>query len=178
MGADINFYVGIRTRSFSDTLGPHGIDNRNLKGKELLYLYKTNNLKLLLSFFKHTNYITYRSFSEEKSPHMLDNFITCSSFFKRTKDCKVIKFGVRSDHAAIKIQFRLTAMKFSNDLDDITIIYWKKIQTENAEKAIFNDKLEELASLERDYTTFNANIIQAGLETATQKKTENRVCSE
>ena len=105
---------------------------------------------------------------------MLDNFITCSSFFKRTKDCKVIKFGVHSDHAAIKVKFRLTAMKFSNDLDDITIIDWKKIQTENAEKAIFNDKLEELTSLERDYTTFNANILQAGLETATRKKTENK----
>ena len=38
-------------------------------------------------------------------------------------------------------------MKFSKDLDDITIIDWKKIQTEKAEKAIFNDKLEELASL-------------------------------
>ena len=95
-------------------------------------------------------------------------------FFKRTKDCKVIKFGVCSDHAAIKVQFRLTAMKLSNDLDDITIIDWKKIQTEKAEKDIFNDKLEELASLERDYTTFNSNILQSGLETATRKKTENR----
>ena len=95
-------------------------------------------------------------------------------FFKRTKDCNVIKFGVRSDHAAIKVQFRLTAMKISNDLDDITIIDWKKIQTENGEKAIFNNKLEELTSLEIDYTTFNANILKSGLETATRKKTENR----
>ena len=45
---------------------------------------------------------------------------------------------------------------------------------EKVEKAIFNDKLEELASLEVGYTTFNANILQAGLETATRKKTENR----
>ena len=52
MGADVNCNVGIRTRSFGDVLGPHGINNRNLKGKELLYLYKTNNLKLLLSFFQ------------------------------------------------------------------------------------------------------------------------------
>ena len=65
-------------------------------------------------------------------------------------------------------------MKFSNDLDDIIIIDWKKIQTENAEKAIFNNKLEELISLERDYTTFNADILKAGLQTATRKKTENK----
>ena len=34
--------------------------------------------------------------------------------------------------------------------------------------------MEEIISLERDYTTFNADIIKAELETATRKKTENR----
>ena len=53
MGADINCNVGVTSKLFSDTLGPHGIDNRNIKGRELLYLYKTNNLKNLLSYFKH-----------------------------------------------------------------------------------------------------------------------------
>ena len=62
MGAHINCNVGITSNRFSNTLGPHGIGNRNNKGWELIYLYKTNNLKLLLSYFKHHNYITYRSF--------------------------------------------------------------------------------------------------------------------
>ena len=62
MGADINFNVGAMSKRFSDTLVPHGIDNRNIKGRELLYLYKTNNLKIILSYFKHNNDITYRSF--------------------------------------------------------------------------------------------------------------------
>ena len=65
-------------------------------------------------------------------------------------------------------------MKFCNDLDDITIIDWKKIQTENAEKDIFMNKLEELISLEIYYTTFNADTLKAGLETAMRKKTENK----
>ena len=55
MGADINYNVGVTSKRFSDTLGPHGIDNRNIKGRYLLYLYKTNNLEILLSYFKHTN---------------------------------------------------------------------------------------------------------------------------
>ena len=63
MGADVNFNVGIIFKRLKDILGQHGLDNRNLKGRELLYLYKSNNFKILLSFFAHTNYITYRSFN-------------------------------------------------------------------------------------------------------------------
>ena len=86
MVADINCNVGITSKRFSNTLGPQGINNRNIKGRELLYLYKTNNLKNLLSYFKHNNYITYRSFNDKKSAHMLDNFICCDQLFKRISD--------------------------------------------------------------------------------------------
>ena len=55
MGADINCNVGVMSKRFSDTVVPHGKDNRNIKGRGLLYLYKTNNLNILLSFFKHNN---------------------------------------------------------------------------------------------------------------------------
>ena len=82
MGADVNFNVGIISKRFKDILGPHGLDNRSLKGRDLLYLYKSNNFKILLSFFAHTNYITYRSFNESKTPHTLDNFISCGDFSK------------------------------------------------------------------------------------------------
>ena len=34
MGADINYNVGFMSKLFSDTLGPHGIDNRNIKGRD------------------------------------------------------------------------------------------------------------------------------------------------
>ena len=94
MGADANFNVSKTSKRFKDILGPLGLDNRNLKGRELLYLYKSNNFKILLSFFAHTNYITYRSFNELKTPHMLDNFISCGKFFKRISDCKVNRLGV------------------------------------------------------------------------------------
>ena len=70
----------------------------------------------------HSNYVSYRSFNDAKTPHMLDNFISCSRLFKRISDCKVTKLGVRSDHVAIMTQFRLTAIKFNNVRDDTTII--------------------------------------------------------
>ena len=47
MGADINCNVGVTSKRFSDTLGPHGIDNRIIIGRELIYLYKNNNLKII-----------------------------------------------------------------------------------------------------------------------------------
>ena len=126
LGADVNYNVGIRSLRFWDILGPHGIDNRNLKGQELLYLYKSNDFKILLSFFKHTNYVSYRSFNDAKTPHMLNNFVSCRRFFKRISDCKVTNLGVRSGHAAIMTRFRLTAIKFNNERNNITIIEWKK----------------------------------------------------
>ena len=65
MGADVNCNIGITSKRFCHTLGPHGINNRNVKGRELSYLYKTNNLKNLLSCFRHNNYVTYRSFNDK-----------------------------------------------------------------------------------------------------------------
>ena len=60
MGADVNCNVGIRSKRFNDILGLHWLDNRDLKRRNILYLYKSNSIKILLSFFVHTNYITYR----------------------------------------------------------------------------------------------------------------------
>ena len=178
MGEDVNCNVGKISKRFKDILGPHGLYNRNLKGRQILYLYKSNNFKILLSFFAHTNYITYRSFNDSKTPHMLDNFIICGKFFKRIRDCKVNRLGVRCDHAAIMTQFRLTAIKFNNNRDDLMILNWQKIQTEKTENSIFNTKLFDLTFLTETsdlrYTEFNDNILSAVQDIATKQKSENR----
>ena len=67
-------------KKISDTLGLHGIDNINIKRRELIYLYKTNNLKILLSYFKHNDYITYRSFTDKNSAHMLENLVAVINY--------------------------------------------------------------------------------------------------
>ena len=129
MGADINRNVGVTSKVSSDTLGPHGIDNRNIKGRELLYLYKINNLKILLSYFKHNNYITYRLFHDKNSAHMLYNFVCYDQRFKSISDCKITKIGVRSDHTAIITKFILTSIKFKNEQQEYTVIDWENIRT-------------------------------------------------
>ena len=70
MGADVNCNVGTRSPRFCDILGPHGLNNRNTKGRKLLYLYKTNNLKVLYL----TSRITIISHIEHSA---LRNLHTC-----------------------------------------------------------------------------------------------------
>ena len=86
LGADVNSNVGIQSTMFQDVIGPNGLSNRNLKGKDLLYLLKSNQCKILLSYYTHNNYITYRTFRESKYQHMLDNFICSDKFLKRVTD--------------------------------------------------------------------------------------------
>lgn len=171
IGADVNCNAGTRTPRFSDVLGPHGINNRNYKGRALLYLYKTNNLKILLTYFKHNNYTTYRSFSAAKSVHMLDNFISCPRLFRRVSDCKVNTVGVCSDHAAIQVKFRLTAIKFNTTQNDKEIIDWQKIQMGDDTNKEFNKRLFNYNQV--SYTEFNSNILLAAKAMATRKKSDN-----
>ena len=81
-GQDINAKVSISSPMFNDVLGPNGIRNRNAKGKDLLFLIKNRKLELLLSYFTHKWYTTWKSFAIGNSPHMLDNFICSEIFFK------------------------------------------------------------------------------------------------
>ena len=111
---------------------------------------------------------------------MLDKFISCPGFFKRISDCKVTNLGMRSDHAAIKVKFRLTAIKFNNEQDNIEIIDWKRIKTNHDAKDEFNNKLFYYDKLSSEYhsaasyTKFNANILLAAQETAMSKKNDNK----
>ena len=83
---------------FSDVGGPNGIKNLNMKQKYVLYLLKTNNFKIVLSYFTHTNYVTYQSFNSSKTPHMYNNHISCSKYFCRIQDCNLTKYGAKSSY--------------------------------------------------------------------------------
>ena len=137
----MNCNVGTWSTMFRDVVSPHGLSNRNLKGKDLLYLLKSNQFKILLSYYTHNNYVTYRNFSASNSPHMLDNFICCNKFFKRVTDCKVVTTGARSDHSPIQEKFKLTAIKLNIPKEDTIVIDWKTIWTNKDYGRLFNDKL-------------------------------------
>ena len=66
-------------------------------------------------------------FAFGNSPHMLDNFICSESLFKRVRDCKVSNMGVRSDHSAVMVCFKITVIKFKAKEKINKMIDWKKI---------------------------------------------------
>ena len=56
---------------------------------------------------------------------MLDNLIFSRYFFQRVSDCKLLDFGVRSDHSAIQVTFKVTPIKLKvNDRIQTSIYYW------------------------------------------------------
>ena len=75
VGQDINSNIGVRSKMFRDVIKPNVINNRNAKGKDPLFLLNSNKFRLLLTYFRHDNYTTWRSFNSTRSPHVIDNFI-------------------------------------------------------------------------------------------------------
>ena len=70
-GNDVNANLGIRNNMNRKTLGPWGIDNRNMKGRRLLGFFSQHRLKVTNRFYKKPSFVTWRSFGSLKSPHML-----------------------------------------------------------------------------------------------------------
>ena len=80
-GQYINANTGVRSNMFSDVIGIHKLDNLNAKVKYLLFLLKSINFRVLLTYFKNRNYTTWLSFNSTRYPHKLENFICSQSFF-------------------------------------------------------------------------------------------------
>ena len=57
-GQDVNCNIEVRSKMFSNVIGPNGINNRNAKVKYFLFLLHSIKFRLLLTYFKHDNYTT------------------------------------------------------------------------------------------------------------------------
>ena len=124
----MNENLGVRKQIYKKGIGIYGLDNRNMKGRNLLGVLRENKPRVVNSFFFKRIYTTYRSKFKGKSPHMLD-VITCStSLFKFVSDCGVIPDGVRSDHSAVRMVLLNRSIKFKSDFVEHPVIDWKGIQ--------------------------------------------------
>ena len=85
-GQDVNCNISIWSKMFQDVIGLCGTNNRNAIGKDLLFLLNSIKFRVLLTYYRHKNYTTRRSFKSTRSPHMLDNFICARQLFRRVKD--------------------------------------------------------------------------------------------
>ena len=64
------------------------------------------------SCFKKTSFVTWRSFRNMRSPHMLDFISVSENFFKYVRSCGVSKKRMRSDHSAVRIDFMNRSIKY------------------------------------------------------------------
>ena len=51
-GQDVNCNIGIRSKMFRDVIGSYGINNRNAKGKDPLFLLKSIKFRVLLIYYR------------------------------------------------------------------------------------------------------------------------------
>ena len=151
---DVNCNIAIRSKMFRDVIGPYVINNRNSKGKDLLFLLDSIKFRALLTYYRHENYTTWRSFNSNRSPHMLDNFICYRSFFRRVKDCKVVNIGMCSNHTAILTSFKLTAIKFKVNEKIAAHIDWKLIGYHKMTNKLSNNRLSKSIDGRTTYSNY------------------------
>ena len=143
-GQDINLDMGTQSEMLSDVLGPNGIDNRNSKGNDFLFLLRYNKFRLLLTYFNHDNSVTWQSFNANKNPHMLDDFICAESLFCRVRNCIEIDKVTHSYHSAVQVKFWKNDIEFKVKGNAKVKFYWTTIG-ENLEKnELFNFNLFQI----------------------------------
>ena len=104
-GHNVNAKLGIRSKMYGKTLGPWGINNRNMKGRRLLGFSSNNQFKIANSSYKKSSYVTWRSFNKTRSLHMFDVISVSKNFYKSVRNCGISKTGMKSDHSAVQIEF-------------------------------------------------------------------------
>ena len=173
-GQDVNANISIQSRTLNDAIGTHGLDNRNAKGKDLLFLLKSIKCRVLLIYFKHRNCTTWRSFNSTRYPHMLDNFICSRPFFCWVKDWKLVNIGMRSNHTAILTTFIFTSIKFKMTENIWAKTNRKLIGYHNMNNELFNNRLSMSITDSTTYSNYNKYILEADINNATKNNHKNK----
>ena len=117
IGSDCNASLGIRKQNtynlYTDSIGQHGLDNRNHSGEWLLTFLQQNNLSAITTFFKKPmhRYITWIN-PATKNIYQIDHFITLKSqlnFFTDAANCG--EQLCQSDHSPIFCKTNIRQVK-------------------------------------------------------------------
>ena len=124
----MNTNLGVMLKMNRRAIVPHGINNRNKKGRRLLGLLSANNLKIVNTFYQKGSYTTWTSFHKTRSCHMLDVMTSYLLFFKCIIDCCVTQKGVSNYHSAVQVVFLNRTIEFKSDYVERPVIDWNKIR--------------------------------------------------
>ena len=107
---DMNANIGINNnKSQCENIGKFRLNNRNSKGVKAVNLLRTYNLYAPMTFFKHKHLVTWKSDDGSNTPFQLDQWKT--SHINHIYDCKVVTYGVPSDHNAILVKVKFKTLK-------------------------------------------------------------------
>jgi exonuclease III len=113
IGADANVSLGIaRDRDADKILGRHGNPHvrKDANGAETANMMKNilhkHNMRAVTTDFQHKRHDTWISVGLQKTAQ-IDYFFVTNNFRNAITDAKRVGTGVDSDHAAIKLTFRL-----------------------------------------------------------------------
>ena len=113
-GHDVNANIGIRTEMYKSVIGPHGTNNRNMKGCKILNVFKSHQLKILNSFYSNKAYTNCRSFGKKRSSHNLDILNTSLQFSKIVTDCGIYPYEMSIEHLEVYMTFKLHYIKLNS----------------------------------------------------------------
>jgi hypothetical protein len=118
MGADINANVGRALQEdddpFAPTLGPHGPSKCYSKGKNLLVVYMSHELRVMNTYYPAKQDVGHRTWTSTLNGEqsMLDVMVCLNTLHKCINNCQVILDGLDSNHRAVRLNLVLTSIKF------------------------------------------------------------------
>jgi hypothetical protein len=174
---NINAQIGTCTcADHANVISPHGIEQSNARGENLLHVLESHRLRVENAFFKHRTeeYVTHTSLPDslypKGVPSMHDNFACSQSLHKRIRECKAILDGVESDHPAVQLKIMLVSIKFKSRIVLRGTIDWPKILSDEHLQMVYNKHLQSMTTPDMDYDNYNEIIIRAVELTATAHK--------
>jgi hypothetical protein len=178
IGANINSNIGTvdntHSAKFCPALGPHGLKKCNKKGKSLLHVYLTHNLRIMNTFFETKANSPGHSTWTSNQPtntgiadsHMLDIIVCSKSLHKHALNCCPTLDGLDSNHHAVQMDLNLTSIKYkvkkSMNRGDID---WRKICEEEEQRKLYNKYLLQFTSRKMPYNNFCKAVVHTGRET-------------
>ena len=175
IGHDVNCNVGTRNSPNSDEyskiIGPHGIDNRNKKGCELLHLLNSFDLRITNSYYQKPSYTTWRSFNNLKTRHMLDVISCSTNLFKYFQDCGLTFLGAKSDHGGTLAKLHLNTISYKGKAQDVNAgdEDYEAIMYQPDKNEHYNDHIRlNSPGPNPNYTSFFQGVKLAAKSTATK----------
>jgi len=168
IAGDLNAQLGRQTNdsSYTNVLGPYGLDKRDTKGLELLSILQSNNLCAVNTFFDSPTHVTFVSPNEQHCT--LDYVLMQQSELDKVVSCEVVNDGrcLNSDHWAIRTKIKHYTAEHIPTIINKGKIDITRLQYDESTNNEYNQYINNRISEDTSYEEFNEILIEAAEATA------------